>query len=282
MLCNIYNKMHNKIYNEILYKIYDETNDIYYYDLTISQIILLIKSNNNHKNIYYKFINNNNIINNYNNDNNTEIKIKINNDIVLNTEFICHRINSINELNDINIFFGTEIDIRDDHKTDKLILSHDPFVKGDYLESYLQNYHHNTLILNIKSERVELKCLELLKKYNINNYFFLDSSFPMIYLLNNEYNNNNIACRFSEFEPIEQFIKINHMVKYVWIDCFNIFPLNNEIYNIIKSYNKKICIVSPELQKQPDKIELYRNYMINNNIIPDLICCKSYNIIHWI
>ena len=36
------------------------------------------------------------------------------------------------------------------------------------------------------------------------------------------------------------------------------------------------------LLKQPEKIDEYRNYMIENNIIPDMICCKSYNIINWI
>jgi len=41
-------------------------------------------------------------------------------------------------------------------------------------------------------------------------------------------------------------------------------------------------MVSPELQKQPEKIEEYRNIIINENIIPDMICCKDYNIIYWI
>ena len=50
----------------------------------------------------------------------------------------------------------------------------------------------------------------------------------------------------------------------------------------IKKENKKMCIVSPELQKQHGKIENYRNYMIKNDIIPDMICYKSYNIINWI
>ena len=55
------------------------------------------------------------------------------------------------------------------------------------------------MILNIKSERIEYKVLNLLQKYNINNYFFLDSSFPMIYQLSEE-GEKNIAVRYSEFE----------------------------------------------------------------------------------
>jgi hypothetical protein len=265
----------------MLYKIYEEETDKIY-NLSIPEIINIIKLNLH--NTFYKFIHNENNEKNENNENN-EKKIKINNNIVLNTQFICHRINTIEELKEIDNQFGIELDLRDDHKSNKIILSHDPFSQGEIFEDYLQNYKHNTLILNIKSERIELECLKLLQKYNINNYFFLDSSFPMIYLLNKEYNNNKIACRFSEFEPIENFLNISHMYEYIWVDCFSKFPLTNEIYNLIKNRNqnkKKTCIVSPELQKQPEKIEEYRDYIISNNIFPDLICCKSYNIIKWI
>jgi hypothetical protein len=249
----------------MIYKIYEEENNKYY-QLKINEIIDLIKNNKN--NTFYKFIERN--------------KIKINNNIVLKTEFICHRINTVHELKNIDKEFGVEIDLRDDHKSGQLILAHDPFSNGEYFEDYLKNYNHNTLILNIKSEHIELECLKLLEKYNINNYFFLDSSFPMIYLLNKDYKNNNNACRFSEYENINNFIDNKNMYSTIWVDCFTKFPLNNENYELIKKENKKICIVSPELQKQPEKIENYRNYMIKNDIIPDMICCKSYNIINWI
>jgi hypothetical protein len=250
----------------MIYKIYEEELDIYY-ELTIHEIIHLIKTNK--ENTFYKFVNNQ--------------KIKINNNIILKTEFICHRINTVNELKNIDKTFGVEIDIRDDHKSGKLILAHDPFVDGEYFEDYLKIYNHKTLILNIKSEHIELACLKLLEVYNIHNYFFLDSSFPMIYLLNKEYKNNNIAYRFSEYEPLNDDIIIkNNMYKYIWIDCFTIFPLNKEDYELIKKTDIKICIVSPELQKQHEKIEEYRNIIINENIIPDMICCKDYNIIYWI
>ena len=249
----------------MLYKIYEKENNKIY-ELKIDEIINLIQNNKN--NTFYKFI--------------EDEKIKINNKIIINTQFICHRINTINELKNIDKQFGTEIDLRDDHNSGKLILAHDPFINGIYFEDYLENYKHNTLILNIKSERIELQCLELLEKYNINNYFFLDSSFPMIYLLNKEYKNNNISCRFSEYENLNNFLDNKNMFSTIWIDCFTKFPLNKENYELIKNENKKICIVSPELQKQPDKISEYRNYMIENNIFPDMICCKVYNIINWI
>ena len=71
-----------------------------------------------------------------------------------------------------------------------------------YFEEYLKHYDHGTMILNIKSERIEFRVLELLKKYKVEKYFFLDSSFPMIYLLS-EQGEKNIALRFSEFEGLD-------------------------------------------------------------------------------
>lgn len=240
-------------------------NDIEH-ELTIEEIFKVIKSNPG--NAYYKIINNTMILINYK--------------IVCGTQFICHRINSINELSHISQLFGTEIDIRDDHKTGQLILSHDPFVDGEYFENYLQNYHHNTLILNIKSERTELECIKLMEKYNITNYFFLDSSFPMIYLLNTKYNNNKFALRYSEYETIDQLKYIHDIIQWIWIDCFTKLPIDNNIQKQIEQYNKKICIVSPELQNQHEKIKLYKCQLEQLKIIPDAICCKECNIIEWI
>lgn len=240
--------------------------DILYTFNKIGDVLNFIKLNPNK--IYYKVIENE--------------KIKISNQFVMLTEFICHRVNKIKELEKIDEQFGVEIDIRDDHTTNKLILAHDPFVTGDSFEEYLQSYSNNTLILNIKSERVELQCLELLKKYKIKKYFFLDSSFPMIYLLNTKYQNNSIASRFSEFELIELTENIKNFIEWIWVDCFTTLPLDENIMEKIKLLNKKVCIVSPELQGQKEKIKLYREQLLKNNIIPDAICCKEYMIYEWI
>lgn len=233
---------------------------------TISNIIKIIRNEPNNK--YYKIIN--------------DEKILINNKIVCNTQFICHRINSSEELKDIDNMFGVELDIRDDHKSGKLILAHDPFVNGECFEDYLPKYNHNTLILNIKSERVEIECLNLMNKFNITNYFFLDSSFPMINLLNKKYSCDKIASRYSEYECFEFTENIQDMIQWVWVDCFTKLPLDTPIYEKIQKINKKLCIVSPDLQGQPDKINKYRQQLLDNNTIPNAICCKKYNIYKWI
>jgi len=246
------------------YKIYTD-NILYTFD-KIGDLLNFIKLNP--EKIYYKVIENE--------------KIKINVNIVITTEFICHRVNKIDELEKISSQFGVEVDIRDCHKTNKLILAHDPFVTGDSFEEYLKKYLNETLILNIKSERVELLCLELLKKYGIKKYFFLDSSFPMIYLLNTKYDTNKIASRFSEFEILDLTINIKDFIEWIWIDCFTKLLLDKNIMEKIRMMRKKICIVSPELQGQTEKIKLYREQLLENDIIPDAICCKEYLIYEWI
>jgi hypothetical protein len=193
--------------------------------------------------------------------------------------FCCHRINTIKELKEIDTTHGVEVDLRD-NTCGCLHLSHDPFNMGELFEDYLKEYNHSFIILNIKSERIEWKVLDLLKKYNIKKFFFLDSSFPMIYQMSNK-NEKNIAMRFSEFEGIDTIIEMKNKVNWVWIDCFNINPLTPKIYKILKDNNFKLCFVSPELQGQQDKIDLYKNYFKNNNINLDMICTKYYNIKKW-
>ena len=83
--------------------------------------------------------------------------------------YCCHRINTIKELKEINNTYGVEIDLRD-NINGKIHLSHDPFILGEDFEQFLEYYNHSFLILNIKSERIEYKVLELLGKFNINNF----------------------------------------------------------------------------------------------------------------
>lgn len=250
---------------EQIYLIYDKTLGIKH-SCTIDQAINLIKQNPNNQ--FYKYIDGNEVL--------------INNSIACNTLFIAHRINTKDELGKIPEIFGVELDLRDDYINDQIIITHDPFTTGESFEEYLQFYKHKTIILNVKSERIEPRCLELLEQYNITDYFFLDSSFPMIHLLNAKYNEQNIACRFSEYEPIENYLNNSKLTKWVWVDCFSTFPLSEQIYLKINLSNGKICIVSPELQGQIEKIDEYRKILCEKNIIPDAICCKIYNIIKWI
>ena len=95
-------------------------------------------------------------------------------------EIIIHRINKIKELKKISTKFGAEIDIRTSGSN--LILGHDPFMKGDKLKDYLENYNHKTLVLNLKESGIEENVINLVKKYSIKSYFLLDVEMPYMYL----------------------------------------------------------------------------------------------------
>ena len=193
-------------------------------------------------------------------------------------EFIAHGINTIKELKEVPKEYGVEVDLRD--YGDRLVLQHDPFKDGEDFEEYLKHYHHGTIILNIKSESIEYRVLDLLKKYKVKHYFFLDCSFPMIYLLS-EQGEKNIALRFSEFEGLDTIMNMKDRVNWVWVDCFSTFPLKNEAYEIIKKNKLKICIVSPELLGRENEINSYIDIVKDRGFKIDAVCSKISNYIYW-
>lgn len=195
-------------------------------------------------------------------------------------EFIAHRINTIAELKELDTSYGVELDLRDDLKG-RIYISHNPFEPGEEFEDYIKEYHHGTMILNIKSERIEHKCLQILRTYGITNYFFLDSSFPMIKLLS-DMGEKKIALRFSEFEGMDTIIRMRNRANWVWVDCFTEFPLDNKTYLQMKKLGYSICIVSPELQGQPEKIDQYRKRMEQEGIYPNAVCAKTYSFGKWL
>ena len=194
------------------------------------------------------------------------------------THFIAHRINTLAELKKLPTEYGVELDLRD--YGDRLVLQHDPFVGGEDFEPYLKEYQHGTMILNIKSERIEHKVLELLNKYDIQDYFFLDSSFPMIHQLSKQ-GEKKCAIRFSEFEGLDTTMAMSGKIDWVWVDCFSKLPIDSNSFKKLKEAGFKLCLVSPELQGRPLDIETYRTWLNTQNITFDAICTKQHNIKKW-
>lgn len=159
-------------------------------------------------------------------------------------EYILHRVNTAEELKRAPTRYGVELDLRD--RGNRLILQHDPFSDGEDFEEYLRHYRHGTLIANVKSERIEERVLSCLKQAAIEDYFFLDCSFPMLRELVN-LGEHQIAARFSEFEPIEGPMSLAGQVEWIWLDCFTKMPLTPDSYQQLKPHFK-LCLVSPELQ----------------------------------
>jgi hypothetical protein len=186
---------------------------------------------------------------------------------------ILHRINTIELLKQTPLEFGVEVDIRSINNS--LIMHHDPFKDGELFEEWIKFYNHGTLILNVKEEGLEGILLDLMKKYNISDFFFLDQSFPFLRktaLLGE----SKCAVRVSEFEHIETALSISDMVDWVWVDCFTHFPLGNEDGAKLKNAGFKICIVSPELQGRYDRSHVleFRRNIESLDFIGDAVCTK--------
>ncbi|MBR1843347.1 MAG: hypothetical protein IJ793_00500 [Opitutales bacterium] len=195
------------------------------------------------------------------------------------TDFIAHRINTIAELKNLPSYFGAELDLRDD-LNGRIYIQHNPFESGDDFEDFLKEYHHGIMILNIKSERIELNCLKLLAKFNIKNYFFLDSTFPMIWLLSHQ-GEKNIALRISEVEGLDTAINMAGKIDWIWVDCFSRIPIGHKEYKELKNLGYKLCFVSPELENRDWDIETYAKIIKREGIIFDAICTKQHNICRW-
>ena len=192
------------------------------------------------------------------------------------TQWIAHRINSIEELSKIPVEYGVEIDIRD--HGERLILQHDPYKDREVLDPFLSQYRHGTLILNVKSERIEFRILELLAKYSITDYFFLDSTFPMMIALS-QLGETRMAIRFSEFEGMDTLRAMVGKADWVWIDCFSHLPINFEIMEQFRDWGYKTCVVSPDLQGRPEDIGVIREQLAG--LAVDAICTKYYNVPQW-
>lgn len=197
---------------------------------------------------------------------------------------IDHRVNSIERLQKVPKSHGVELDIR--YHEDELILHHDPFshhkVECERFEDFLEHWNHQgPMILNVKTEGVEKKCIEIMAAKSIQNWFFLDLSMPYFvkYALLAEkkeipaFSANNLAVRFSEHEPVEYALAFAKKAGWVWVDCFSRLPLDEGNYRKLKGQDFKICLVSPELQgHSAERIKNFREICKNWEI--DAVCTK--------
>jgi len=185
-------------------------------------------------------------------------------------QIIAHRRNTVEELKATPIEYGIEMDIRS--YGDKLIVHHDPFVDAVDFEEWIKHFHHKTLILNIKEEGIEYRVKDIVEKHGIQDYFFLDLSFPYLIKMVNK-GEKRVAVRFSEYESLETALSLAGMAEWVWIDYFTKMPLTKKAYNAL-SRHFKICIVSPELQGRDAKeISRYKQLLKPYKI--DAVCTKK-------
>jgi hypothetical protein len=188
-------------------------------------------------------------------------------------KFISHRRNTLKELNSTSTKYGVEVDIRS--WGDKLVIHHDPFVEGESFDAWITEYKHGTLILNVKEEGLESRLIALMDYHGIEDYFFLDQSFPFL-IKWAQAGVHSSAVRISEFESIETVLSLAGKVDWVWVDCFTHFPLNYDSAKRIQSAGFKLCLVSPELQGRDavKEILLLVKLLNNEGISADAVCTK--------
>jgi len=188
-------------------------------------------------------------------------------------KLILHRRNTKEQLQETDKKYGIEVDIRSVGK--KLIIHHDPFVEGESFEEWIEEYQHGTLILNVKEEGLEDRLIDHMASMGIEDYFFLDQSFPFL-LKSSKAGEHRCAVRVSEYESIETALALAGYVEWVWVDCFTKFPLSGDDYQHLKRAGFKLCFVSPELQGRASEKEItaFAQLLYETNIYSEAVCTK--------
>ncbi len=172
--------------------------------------------------------------------------------------------------------FGLETDLRDFNG--EIVISHDmPLAVEMTLENFfdlcLSAFSEQSLplALNIKSDGLQKKLLTAIKKYDIQNYFIFDMSFPDLKISLEA--GLNVFGRLSEFEHDLPFYE---NLKGIWLDTFN--GVWFEKKDILNHHNagKTIAIVSGELHNRPYKQEweIIKNMGIHQ--LESILLCTDF------
>jgi len=191
---------------------------------------------------------------------------------------VAHRRNHREELLATPRDHGVEVDIRS--QGDDLIIHHDPFATGERFEDWITAYDHRLLILNTKEEGLEDRLLAIMAARGIEDFFFLDQSFPFL-IRTARRGEKRCAVRVSEFESVETALRLAGMVTWIWVDCFTKLPIDGADAARLKEAGFKLCLVSPELQGRTDPAEIaaMRDALNRMGIVADAVCTKTPQ--HW-
>ncbi len=188
-------------------------------------------------------------------------------------KLISHRRNTLAQLMDTPTRYGVEVDIRS--HGEQLIIHHDALVAGESFDAWIAAYRHGTLILNVKEEGLEERLIGLMRAHGIDDYFFLDQSFPFLVKWSRA-GERRCAVRVSEYESIDTALTLAGKVDWVWVDCFTHFALRGSEAQRLQDAGFKLCLVSPELQGRPapEGIAELRTLLAERAIVPDAVCTK--------
>jgi hypothetical protein len=182
---------------------------------------------------------------------------------------IAHRILTLEQVAMLAPTTPIEFDVRD--SGGRLLVTHDPFTTGIDLEEFLPAVKGRFLIVNVKSEGIEYRILDLLKANSIESFFFLDCSIPMMKSLSAA-GETRLAIRYSELESLDTVFKWRGRAQWVWVDCFYSCWITGDDIRHLQSQGFKVCLVSPELQGRPHEIHPFAHRILETP--PDAVCCK--------
>ena len=189
------------------------------------------------------------------------------------TLLVAHRRNTAAELREVPPRYGVEVDVRT--AGSELVLHHDPFSGGEPLRTWLSDYAHAGLIVNVKEDGLEDAVFALLAEHGIEDFFFLDQPFPTL-VRTGRRGERRCAVRVSEYEPVAQAVAVAHLVDWVWVDCFTRFPLDAADVATLRDAGLRTCLVSPELQGrlEPAEVEDLAGRVAALGLVPDAVCTK--------
>jgi hypothetical protein len=196
--------------------------------------------------------------------------------------FISHRVNSLNATIATEIFSvadGIEFDIRDTNG--RIVVQHDPFNDGQDFTDFVKFCVPNKMyIVNVKSEGIEAAAIATMDAHGLTDFFLLDCSIPMMVRLGRS-GEKRMAVRYSEYESLDTVRAMAPFVSWVWVDTFSVLPLTHALAAEIRGLGLKMCLVSPELQGQQDKVSVYRHLLNEMGVYMDAVCSKQYNRALW-
>lgn len=197
---------------------------------------------------------------------------------------IAHRINYLDAESAADIFShcdGIEFDIRD--VDDHLVVTHDPYTRGQLFTDFVKFCVPNKFyIVNVKSEWIEEDAIKVMTDAGLHNFFLLDCGVPSIVRLGRT-GERRMAARFSEFESAETVLALARAgyISWVWVDVFSTLPLTKKHIEMFHAAGLGICLVSPELQGQKDKLLLYKTALTHCGPV-DAVCTKVANGSTWL
>ncbi len=187
---------------------------------------------------------------------------------------VLHQINQLEKISTIDPLLGVEVDVH--ALGGRLVVHHDAFQDGPDLIDWLSLCGDRFVIFNIKEEGIEVRVRDLAESAGLTNFFMLDLSFPALVRLARQ-GETRTAIRVSEYESVKSAIINPFNINWIWLDCFEGFPISKSDFANLKAHGFKICLVSPELHGEGrslnDIIEMQK-IMSSKKLLVDAVCTK--------